>query len=357
MSAYVLSTENTLSCILFKKWIRTWASVLPAPSSARPVRSLCPGFCLPLQPCSPRWGAQPCEGGPCTRSVPLAYGRRRWGPCRRSPAVWLEPLPSCHSGDVLSFDPSDPLLRLALSSAVWNSASSAVMRWSRRLLKTYEGPALYFSLPSTPPQTFCCPFLFAFCFPNITSRLPGERTSLGAECDGAGLTSVHCPDAWPGDVYYSEAFFYWAHTHSHTHTGLTLGWRVREKEGWLPWWKQSVYLKKKILSLGSAVFICIYTNMRTQPFIVSGALMIHRVTRHRVRILRTAWTAVCNWLLSYHFALRLQPLATPRHRLLTDTTPWQTDCGPSSPAESTDPRSTKNSTHWTLFLESYRLRF
>lgn len=224
MPGYVLATENTLPWIFWnvhrKKWNRTQASVLPAPSSARPVRSLCPGSCLPPQPCNPRWGAQLFEGGPCTRSVPLACGRRRWSPCRRSPAVWLEPLPSCHSRDVLSFDLSDPLLCLALSSAVRNSASSAVMRWSRRLLKTYEGPALYFSFSSTPPQTFCCPFLFAFCFPNITSQLPGERTSLGAECDGAGLTSVHCPDAWPGDVYYSEAFFI-GHTHTHTHKANT----------------------------------------------------------------------------------------------------------------------------------------
>lgn len=56
-----------------------------------------------------------------------------------------------------------------------------------------------------------------------STHLPPSALSFLAVClsavwtvnvDGAGLTSVHCPDAWPGVVYHFFRGFY--HTHTHT---------------------------------------------------------------------------------------------------------------------------------------------
>lgn len=103
----------------------------------------------------------------------------------RPQVLWVSDLSEC-----------SPVSRCV--SAVWEF-SLVCVSWdeSRGLLETYKGPPLYFSplVPPLPKPLLPPLFLFAFCFPNITCQLPGEQTSLGPECDGAFLTSVHCPDA------------------------------------------------------------------------------------------------------------------------------------------------------------------
>lgn len=196
--------------------------VLPVPFAARPARSLCPVSCLPLQLCSRHWGTQPCLG--CKHSVLLFYSHQRWSSCRRSPAVWWGPPPSCSPCDILDFIPVDPPWRLASLSAVaqiqphllsWDDPLKfwGLMRNSLSLSFVHT-PA-----PPPPPQ----PLLLSLFLPCVSQTLhPSSLVSRhhwGLNVMESGLTSVRRPDSWPADVYYFCGLFI-GHTHKQRLLGL-----------------------------------------------------------------------------------------------------------------------------------------
>lgn len=168
------------------------------------------------------------------------------------------------------------------------------MRWSLAVLTTSKELTLSFIHTPAPPSLS----FLAVCLSNITPQLPGELAS--PECEwGAGLTSVHCADAWPGLVYHFWGLFI---RPTHTHTAVIIRMERWGRGGWLLGRQQLYTFKSTRACSGSGLLFrqlkgdaLIDTQTCTHSPVVEAELSWSGdLARCRVRILRTVWTAMCN---------------------------------------------------------------